>query len=89
MVATLGRQCRELKDDETDKAIEEIIADNREDDADLFTNGSVKRGVKSGWAFTVRVKGTTVAEESGAVSITKSSTLVMQLKAISEALCYL
>ncbi len=28
VVATLGRQCREWKDGETDKAIEEIIADN-------------------------------------------------------------
>ena len=89
VVATLGRQCREWKDGETDKAIEEIIADNsREDDAVVFTDGSVQRGVKSGWAFTVRVNGTTVAEKSGAVSITTSS-MLMEVKAITEALRYL
>ena len=89
VVATLGRQCREWKDGETDKAIEEIIADNsREDDAVVFTDGSVQRGVKSGWAFTVRVNGTTVAEKSGAVSITTSS-MLMEINAITEALRYL
>ena len=43
---------------------------------------------KSGWAFTVRVNGTTVAEESGAVSITTSS-MLMEVKAIVGALRYL
>ena len=54
----------------------------------MFTDGSVQRGVKSGWAFTVRVNGTTVAEKSGAVSITTSS-MLMEVKAITEALRYL
>ena len=51
-------------------------------------DGSVKRSDKSGWAFTVRVKGETIAESSGAVDITMFS-MLMVIKAISEALQYL
>ena len=87
--ASLGRECREWAPGETDKAVEELIQQNSsEDDAIVFTDGSVKRGEKSGWAFTVRVKGETIAESSGAVDITTSS-MLMEIKAISEALKYL
>ena len=49
--------------------IKDIIPDNgRRDDAVVFTDGSEQRVVKSRWVFTV-IR-TTVAEESGAVSIT-------------------
>ena len=69
--------------------MEDLIQQNSsEDDAVVFTDGSVKRGEKSGWAFTVRVKGETIAESSGAVDITTSS-MLMEKKAISEALMYL
>ena len=54
----------------------------------MFTDGSVQRGVKSGWAFTIRVNGETVAEGSGAVDLTTSS-MLMEVKAITEALRYL
>ena len=57
-------------------------------DAVVFTDGSVKRGEKSGWAFTVCVKGETIAESSGAVDMTTSS-MLMEIKAISEAMKYL
>ena len=87
--ASLGRECREWAPGETDKAVEELIQQNSsEDDAVVFTDGSVKRGEKSGWAFTVRVKGETIAESSGAVDITTPS-MLMEIKAISEALKYL
>ena len=58
------------------------------DDAVIFTDGSVKRGVKSGWAFSVRVDGQTVAEDSCAVEITVSS-MSMEIKGVTEALLYL
>ena len=88
VVASLGRECREWAPGETDKAVEDLIQQNSsEDDAVVFTDGSVKRGEKSGWAFTVRVKGETIAESSGAVDITTSS-MLMEIKAISEALVY-
>merc|ERR1711942_15947 len=77
---------------ERDNASDSLpISNNSQDqdgDAIVFTDGSVKRGEKSGWAFTVRVKGETIAESSGAVDITTSS-MLMEIKAISEALKYL
>ena len=54
----------------------------------VFTDGSVKRGEKSGWAFTARVNGSTVSEGSGAVEMTASS-MAMEVKAITEALQFL
>ena len=58
------------------------------DDAVCFTDGSVKRGEQSGWAYSVRVGGVTVAEKSGAVELTTSS-MSMEIKAITEVLVYL
>ena len=50
VVAKLGRECRELAPGETDKAAETLISDNiQEGHAIVFTDGSVKRGEKSGW----------------------------------------
>ena len=39
----------------------------------VFTDGSVLRGVKSGWGFSARVDGVIVAEDSGAFAQTTSS----------------
>ena len=86
VVANLGRECRDWAPGETDIAVEQLIRENStESDSVVFTDGSVKRGEKSGWAYTVRVQGETVAEGSGAVEITTSS-MLMEIKAISEAL---
>ena len=77
VIATLGQECREWAEGETDRAVQAIIAEqSREGDAVIFTDGSVQRGIKSGWAYTVRVNGETVAEGSGAVEITTSSMLM-------------
>ena len=54
----------------------------------LLTDGSVKRGEKSGCGYTVRVNDLVVAEVSGAVEITTSSMLI-EIKAITEALRWL
>ena len=89
VIATLGRECREWAEGETDRAVEAIIAEqSREGEAVVFTDGSVQRGIKSGWAYTIRVNGATVAEGSGAVELTTSS-MLMEVKAITEALRYL
>ena len=69
--------------------IESVISEISDaDDAVIFTDGSVKRGVKSSWAFSVRVDGQTVAEDSCAVEITVSS-MSMEIKVVTEALLYL
>ena len=69
--------------------IESVISEISDaDDAVIFTDGSVKRGVKSGWAFSVRVDGLTVAEDSCAVEITVSC-MSEEIKVVTEALLYL
>ena len=89
VVATLGRECREWPAGTTDEAVEALITENsRIDDAIVFTDGSVKRGVRSGWGYTIRVEGQTVHEASGAIQLTTSS-MIMEIKAITEALRYL
>ena len=52
------------------------------EDVIVFTEGSVKREEKSGWAFTARVNGITVSEGSGADELTAWS-MVMEVKAVS------
>ena len=85
IIATLGRECRDWAPGDTDEAVEALISENSQDgDAVVFTDGSVKRGEKSGWAFTVRCRGETVGEGSGAVEVTTSS-MVMKIKAVTES----
>ena len=88
VIATLGRECREWEEGKTDEAVEAIIAEHsRPDDVVVFTDGSVKRGIKSGWGFTIRKSGVTQHEASGAIELTTSS-MIMEIKAITEALKY-
>ena len=54
----------------------------------LLTDGIVKRGVKSGWSYTIRVNDEAIAEGSSAVEITTTS-ILMKAKAITETLRYL
>ena len=89
VIASLGRECRDRAPGQADEAVEAIIDDvSCPEDAIVFTDGSVKRGERSGWAFTIRINGQTVAEGSGAVEITTSS-MMMEVKAITEAMKYL
>ena len=86
VIITLGRECRMWPQGATHAEIEAIIADNcKPDEVIIFTDGSVQRAVKSGWAFTARVHGQCIQESSGATSYTTSS-MCMEVKAITEAL---
>ena len=86
VVATLGRACREWPEGAANAEVETLIEENSEHgDVVIFTDGSVQRGVKSGWAFSARINGVIRREQSGATSITTSS-MCMEMKAITEAL---
>ena len=53
---------------ETDRSVETLTEENsHESDALVFTDGSVKRGEKSVWGYTVRVNDLVVAEGSDAI----------------------
>ena len=54
----------------------------------VYTDGSVQRGTKSGWAFTAFRQGVTKQESAGATGLTTSS-MCMEVKAITEALKWL
>ena len=89
--AELGRECREWREGATDRAIEGLIEEyRRPNDVVVFTDGSVVRGTKSGWAFSARDGETTVTvmEKSGATEVTTSS-MYMEVVAITEALKWL
>ena len=89
VIDILGRECREWPEGATNAEIQSLIEENcREDEIIIFTDGSVQRGVKSGWAFTASRHGATQQEGSGAISITTSS-MLMEIKAITEALKWL
>ena len=58
----------------TDAEILTLVEEHgRPDAVKIFTDGSVKRGVKSGWACSARVEGVVVAEDSDAFAHTTSS----------------
>ena len=89
VIATLGRDCRKWEAGKTDEAVEAIIAEFcRAGDYIVFTDGSVKRGVRSGWGYTIRVDDATVHEDSGGIRLTTSS-MIMEIKAITEALQFI
>ena len=89
VIATLGRQCREWAPGATHAEIETIIEENSsEGDVIVFTDGSVIRGKKSGWAYTARVDGIKVSENSAACDSTMSS-MMTEINAVTLALTWL
>ena len=89
VVATLGRECREWPEAATEAEIQTLIEENcRVDETLIYTDGSVQRGVKSGWAFTASCQGRCKQERAGATGLTTSS-MCMEVKAITEALKWL
>ena len=89
VIATLGRECREWPEGATHAEIQALIEENCGDDEIVFfTDGSVQRGIKSGWGYTATYQGTTVQEASGATGLTTSS-MCMEVKAITEGLKWL
>ena len=86
VIATMGRECREKAAVANNSEISAIIDENtRRGDPVIFTDGSVRRGVQSGWAFSARQDGSVVVEESGAIDMTTSS-MTMEITAITKAL---
>ena len=89
VISTLGRQCREWAPGATHAEVETLIEENsRAGDVIVFTDGSVVRGKKSGWAYTARVDGKTVSEDSAACNSTMSS-MMTEINAVTLALIWL
>ena len=86
VIATLGRECREWAPGATHAEIETLIEENSQPgDVIIFTDGSVVRDQKSGWAYSARVDGKTVSEDSQACSSTLSS-MMTEINAVTLAL---
>ena len=89
VVATLGRECREWPEGAANAEIETLIEERcGPGDVVIFTDGSVQRGTKSGWAYSARIDDEQVHEDAGAFQLTTSS-MDMEVKAITEALGWL
>ena len=86
VVSTLGRECREWPTEITKGKILTLVEEHsRPGVVVVFTDGSVLRGVKSGWGFNERVGRVVVAEDSGAFAQT-TSCMCMEVRATTEAL---
>ena len=71
------------------RLIETLIEENsRAGDVIVFTDGSVVRGKKSGWAYTARVDGKTVSEDSAVCNFTMAS-MMTEINAVTLALTWL
>ena len=72
VISTLGRECREWAPGATHAEVETLIEENSQPgDVIIFTDGSVVRDRKSGWAYSARVNGKTVSEDSKACNFIK------------------
>jgi len=88
-VITLGRECRERAAIAVNADIEALICENtRTGDAVIYTDGSVIRGTRSGWAYSARVDGKIVSEDNQAYANTTSS-MRMEEDAATAALRWL
>ena len=86
-IATLGRECREWTEEAVNLEIDSplIEENNLSDHLIVYTDGSVQRGVRSGWGYTATLLGELVKEDSGFVQLTTSS-MCMEIQAITEML---
>ena len=86
VIATLGRECREWTEEAVNLEIDSLIEENNlTDHLIVYTDGSVQRGVRSGWGYTATLLGELVKEDSGFVQLTTSS-MCMEIQAITEML---
>ena len=89
VVATLNRECREWPANAADAEIRATIEEvSQPGDVIIYTDGSVQRGLRSGWAFSASANGQIMQEESGAYERTTSS-MGMEVQAITQALQWL
>ena len=74
VIATLGCKCREWTEEAVNLEIDCLIEENNlADHLIVYTDGSVQRGVRSGWGYTATLLGELVKEDSGFVQLTTSS----------------
>ena len=89
VISTLGRECREWAPGAAHAEVETLIEENsRVGDLIVFTDGSVTRNKKSGWAFSARLNGKVIAENSSATDLTLSS-MATEVNAITLALTWI
>ena len=86
VLITMGRERRDQDAVANDQEIRELIAENsKRFDPIVYTDGSVRRGIQSGWGFVLYVDGQKIHEASGATERITSS-MRMEVEAISRAL---
>ena len=89
VISTLGRECREWAPGAAHAEVETLIEENsRVGDLIVFTDGSVTRNKKSGWAYSARLNGKVIAENSSATDLTLSS-MATEVNAITLALTWI
>ena len=89
VLITMGRERRECATSINDMDIRQLIEENSDpSDPIIYTDGSVKRGEKSGWGFVAYLNNSRVHGDSGAIDRTTSS-MRMEIEAISRALQWL
>ena len=82
----MGREQREVAETVTEQEILSLVAENsKPEDPVIYTDGSVRRGVKSGWGFVVQQRNKIIHRASGATAATMSS-MKMEVVAITRAL---
>ena len=86
VMITMGRERREHAACTTEAMIRELVdASAEENDPVIYTDGSVVRGVRSGWGFVVYIGNREVHTKAGASGMTTSS-MRMEVEAITRAL---
>lgn len=86
---TMGRERRECAAVINDNDIRQLIEEHsKPEDPVIYTDGSVRRGERSGWGFVVYSRNKRVHSMSGAIERTTSS-MKMEIEAVTRALGWL